>query len=86
MLPDTIFEEAFERVLAMCIESGLVAGQTQAVDSAYIKANASLDSLEKKMPAEALQTHIKRLQEENTDDDDPPYFYTMLAAGQYFIT
>ncbi len=71
-LPDALFEEAFERVLALCVKSGLVLGLTQAIDSAYIKANASLDSLEKKMPAEALQTHIKRVQEENKDGDDTP--------------
>jgi len=46
LLPDAIFEEAFDRVLAMCVEKGMVAGHTQAVDSAYIKANASLDSLD----------------------------------------
>jgi len=71
MLPDAIFEETFERVLALCVKSGLVAGHTQAVDSAYIKANASLDSLEKKIPAEALHMHIKRIQEENTEKDEP---------------
>ncbi|MCJ7692052.1 MAG: IS1182 family transposase [Sedimentisphaerales bacterium] len=70
-LPDALFEEAFERVLGLCVKSGLVLGHTQAIDSAYIKANASLDSLEKKMPAEALHTHIKRVQEENTEDDEP---------------
>ncbi|MBA7543074.1 hypothetical protein ES705_35400 [subsurface metagenome] len=70
-LPDALFEEAFERVLALCVKSGLVLGHTQAIDSAYIKANASLDSLEKKVPAEALPTHIKRVQEENTEDDEP---------------
>lgn len=71
-LPDALFEEAFERVLTLCVKSGLVQGHTQAIDSAYIKANASLDSLEKKIPAEALHTHIQRVKEENTDDDDPP--------------
>lgn len=71
MLPDAIFEEAFEQVLALCVKSGLVLGYTQAIDSAYIKANASLDSLEKKIPAEALHTHIIRVHEENTDDDEP---------------
>jgi hypothetical protein len=73
MLPDALFAEAFERVLSLCVASGLVAGHTQAVDSAYIKANASLDSLEKKKPAESLSTHIKKTQEENSkDDDDTP--------------
>ncbi len=54
------------------MKSGLVLGHTQAIDSAYIKANASLDSLEKKIPAETLQTHIKQVQEENKDGDDTP--------------
>ena len=72
MLPDAIFEEAFERVLALCIESGLVAGHTQAVDSAYVKANASLDSLEKKKPSEPLSAHIKRVKEQDKDQDETP--------------
>ena len=72
LIPDAIFEEAFDRVLAMCVKSGLVAGHTQAVDSAYIKANASLDSLERKKPAEALKDHIRRLKEENPDEGDEP--------------
>jgi transposase len=70
MLPDALFEEAFERVLSLCVSSGLVAGHTQAVDSAYIKANASLDSLEKKQPSESLSAHIKRTREENSEDED----------------
>lgn len=72
MLPDAIFEEVFDRVLKLCVASGLVSGHTQAVDSAYIKANASLDSLEKKIPAEALANHIKKVQKENDGDDDQP--------------
>jgi IS5 family transposase len=72
MLPDAIFEEAFDRVLTMCVDGGLVAGHTQAVDSAYIKANASLDSLEKKLPAEALDTHIKKVRDENDKEEDGP--------------
>jgi len=72
MLPDALFEEAFERVLALCVESGLVAGHTQAVDSAYIKANASLDSLEKKVVSESLHNHIQRIQQENKEEEDDP--------------
>ena len=42
LLPDAIFEEAFDRVLQMCVESGLLSGETQAVDSAYNKAKADV--------------------------------------------
>lgn len=72
MLPHAVFEEAFDRVLRLCIKNGLVTGHTQAVDSAYIKANASLDSLEKKQPAEALHTHIKRVHSENDQEEEQP--------------
>lgn len=72
LLPDAIFEEAFDRVLQKCVESGMVSGHTQAIDSAYIKANASLDSLEVKKPAHTLKEHISKLSDENDDDPDPP--------------
>lgn len=65
LLPDAIFEEAFERVLEMCVKSGLVAGHTQAIDSAYIKANASLDSLEVKKPEGSLKEHIREVKQVN---------------------
>jgi len=35
----------FQKVLSLCVEKGMVRGKRQAVDSAFIKANASLDSL-----------------------------------------
>ena len=75
LLPDAIFEEAFDRVLAMCVEHGMVAGHTQAVDSAYIKANASLDSLEVKKPESSVKEHIdqvKRINDTDSDDDNEP--------------
>lgn len=37
--------ELFKRVLKQCIDKGMVSGRRQAVDSVYIKANASLDSM-----------------------------------------
>jgi transposase len=50
---ENLFEELFNKVLEMCIEKGMVAGHTQAVDAAFVKANASLDSLEiKKAPCD----------------------------------
>lgn len=47
-IPVTVFEQCFSKVLGLCIESGLVAGHTQAVDSAYVKANASITSMQPK--------------------------------------
>ncbi|GHU96983.1 transposase [Bacteroidia bacterium] len=40
-----VFLEMFRNILTMCIEKGMVSGKRQAVDSAFIKANASMESL-----------------------------------------
>lgn len=40
-----IFKELFQRVLSQCIDKGMVAGHRQAIDSVFIKANASMESL-----------------------------------------
>lgn len=42
---EEVFMELFRRVLSLCVQKGMVRGKRQAVDSAFIKANASLDSL-----------------------------------------
>ncbi len=45
---EEVFLQLFRKVLKMCIDKGMVRGKRQALDSALIKANASLDSLEEK--------------------------------------
>lgn len=61
MFPDSLFTELFERVLAMCIDQGMVLGKTQAIDSAPVKANASMESLELKVPEEELEDHLSKV-------------------------
>ena len=58
LFPEAVFEEVFTRVLALCVEKGMVSGHTQAIDSAPVKANASMDSLELKVPKEDLEAHL----------------------------
>lgn len=58
LFPETIFEEVFTQVLSMCVDKGMVSGHTQAIDSAPVKANASMDSLELKVPREDLEAHL----------------------------
>jgi transposase len=65
LFPKSMFEEVFNRVLKMCIDSGMVASHTQAIDSAYIKANASLDSLEVKQPGQSVEDYIAKTYDEN---------------------
>ena len=45
LYPAAVFEHLFDRVFAQCVAAGLVAGDAQTVDSAPVKANASLDSV-----------------------------------------
>ena len=45
LLGEEIFRKVFKWVLKRCVDKGMVAGRRQAVDSALIKANASMDSL-----------------------------------------
>ncbi|TGE18995.1 IS1182 family transposase [Hymenobacter elongatus] len=53
LFPASVFERLFDHVFAQCVAAGLVTGHTQAVDSAFVKANASLEGLCEKLPAEA---------------------------------
>jgi len=61
LFPKALFEQVFDRVLSMCVEKGMVSGHTQAIDSAPVKANASMDSLELKVPASDLQSHLEKV-------------------------
>jgi transposase len=42
---EEVFLELFRNILRKCVAKGMVNGKVQAVDSAFIKANASLDSM-----------------------------------------
>jgi transposase len=55
LLGKAVFEALFEKVFALCVEKGMVSGETQCIDSALVKANASLDSLLERRPAQSLE-------------------------------
>jgi len=44
-IPAEIFEDVFNHILLLCVQQGLVAGNIQSIDSAYINANASIDRM-----------------------------------------
>jgi transposase len=48
LYPAAVFEQLFDQVFAQCVRAGLVADDTQVVDSAPVKAAASLDTLREK--------------------------------------
>ena len=61
LYPEAIFEQVFTMVFTQCLAAGLVSGHTQVMDSAPVKANASMDSLELKVPKQELKAHLADL-------------------------
>lgn len=60
---EEVFLSLFQEVLKRCMEKGMIRGKRQAVDSAYIKANASMDSLVEKEVIEDSRAYVNELDE-----------------------
>jgi transposase len=60
---EEVFLSLFRKVLSMCVSKGMVSGRRQAVDSAFIKANASMDSLVEKEVLEDAGVYAQELNE-----------------------
>ncbi len=60
---EKVFLSLFQKVLSLCVEKGMVRGKRQAVDSAYIKANASMDSLQEKEIIDDVEQYANELNE-----------------------
>ncbi|WP_339652712.1 IS1182 family transposase [uncultured Maribacter sp.] len=73
LFPESIFEKVFTKVLKLCIEKGMVGGHTQAIDSAPVKANASMDTLELKVPEEDLDEHLRKVRALSAMDKEGPH-------------
>lgn len=59
---EEVFISLFKKVLGLCVDKGMVQGKRQAVDSAFIKANASMDSLvEKEVIENDVQVYANEL-------------------------
>jgi transposase len=59
---EEVFKELFCKVLSLCVSKGMLSGRRQAIDSAYVKANASMDSLVEKEIIEDGEHYLKELQ------------------------
>lgn len=58
---EEVFLMLFQRVLSMCVGAGMIRGKRQAVDSAFVKANASMDSLLEKEVLEDAAFYAEEL-------------------------
>lgn len=59
---EAVFRELFGKVLGLCVSKGMLSGKRQAIDSAPVKANASMDSLVEKEVIEDGQHYLDELQ------------------------
>jgi len=77
---DEVFKQLFEQVFSKCMQSGMIAGHTQAIDGALLKANASKDSLEIKQVNKGVEEYLsdnikanraprRRVKHNRADDD-----------------
>jgi transposase len=73
LFPEDVFEAVFTKVFTLCVDAGMVSGHTQTVDSAPVKANASMDSLELKVPEEELEAHLRKIRHISTMDREKPF-------------
>lgn len=60
---EEVFLSLFQKVLSLCVNKGMVQGKRQCVDSAFIKANASMDSLVEKEILEDVSAYVDELDE-----------------------
>ena len=63
---DEVFKQFFKQVLKQCIDKGMVGGKRQAIDSVFVKANASMDSLVEKDILDDGEDYATTLTEDET--------------------
>lgn len=69
-IPQEIFTEVFNHILGLCVKAGMVGGDTQSIDSAYIDANASIDNMEQiDLMDRDPDTYIKEVFDQDLPDD-----------------
>jgi transposase len=67
---EDIFNQLFKQVLKQCIDKGMLTGKRQAIDSVYVKANASMDSVKDILDDALVFTGQLKEAEPKDDADD----------------
>ncbi|RYE19697.1 MAG: IS1182 family transposase [Sphingobacteriaceae bacterium] len=86
LYPIALFEMLFNKVFTLCVTAGMVSGHTQAIDSAPVKANASMESLALKQPKDSITNHLQKVEEENQEPkkkNDPPSSTVYITAPDH---
>jgi transposase len=67
-----VFQQLFREVLKQCVELGMVAGRRQTIDSVFVKANASMESLVEKEILEDAVVYANSLDDERKETAPTP--------------
>src|SRR3954447_5025826 len=62
---EEVFKELFSKVLSLCVSKHMLSGRRQAIDSAFVKANASMDSLVEKDIIDDGEHYLDELQHDD---------------------
>ena len=65
---EDIYEQVFSQILGLCVGAELVEGNRQVVDSALVKANAHIDSMQRKQILEDASDYCRQVVRENKDE------------------
>lgn len=80
-----VFYILFKKVLKLCIDKGMVAGRRQSIDSVFVKANASMQSVVDKDILEDGVAYVDSLDEQEKEEEtkkEPPPSSTLKRSNK----
>ena len=68
LIKEETFQLIFNKIVQMCYQAGLIEGTHQSIDSTLVKANASLEKLERKAPELRVEEYVRKSYAENNPE------------------
>lgn len=81
LYPEALFELLFDKVFSLCVAHNMVAGRRVAIDSAPVKANASMETLLEKQPQRPEPRLLPQAEDQNGPVDSIPKLSPRQAAA-----
>ena len=81
LYPEALFELVFDKVFSLCVANNMVAGRRVAIDSAPVKANASMERLLEKQPNVPGPKLVQSVEDQNGAVDSIPKPSNRQAAS-----
>jgi transposase len=81
LYPEALFELLFDKVFSLCVAHNMVAGRRVAIDSAPVKANASMETLLEKQPQRPGPKLVPQAEDQHGPVDSIPKLSPRQAAS-----